>query len=116
MVGTISPATSEPAASRGLEWLGLHPGGLFVCPSIHYYLALLPLAASAELFISNQGSLGELCRGNSHPQNALPPRGLHTWYPRRKPLPPGPGGSPGFPGKWQLLRPSARPIGPLHLD
>lgn len=58
-----------------------------VCPSFHYYLAPFSSAASAELFISNQRSLGKLLCENSHPQNALYPLGLYTWYPHRKPFP-----------------------------
>lgn len=99
--GTVSPTTtSEPVATRGLEWLGQHPGGLFVCPSIHYSLALVPSAASAELFITNQRSPGELRSANSHPQKALRPQGLYTWYPHRKPFPADPGGNSWFP--WEV--------------
>lgn len=119
VAGTFSPTTtSEPVATRGLEWLGRHPGGLFVCPSIHYSLALVPSAASVELFITNQRSPGELRSANSHPQKALRPQGLYTWYPHRKPSPGrvSQGETPGFPGKWQLLHPSAWLIKPLHLD
>ena len=107
-------ATSKPVANCGLERLGRHPGGLFVCPSIHYYLARAP-SASAELFISNRRSPGELPRVSHILRMSCIPEDLARGILAGNPSLLTQGETPGLPGKWQLVQPSAWLIRPLQL-
>lgn len=109
-----SPTTTcEPVAIGGLAWLAQPPGGLLVCP--HCFLAVLPSAASTELFISNPSSLvscamiTHIFRMPSCPKHFT--RGVLTGNP------PSLGrGNSRFRGQGQLLGPSAWLLKRLRLD
>lgn len=92
-----------------MAWLTQPPRGLLVCP--HCFLAVLPSAASTELFISNPSSLvsSAILRMPSCPKHFT--RGILTGNP------PSLGrGNSRFRGQGQLLGPSAWLLECLHLD
>lgn len=104
-------ATSKPVASRGSERLGRRPGGPFVCPRIHYSLALVHLPARSYLYqiggaLVSFPVLTHIRRMSRIPEDSA--RGILAGNPSL----PTQGETPGLSAKWQLVWPSAWLIGP----